>query len=223
MVGEDRAAGGRLHARARHASRAVSLHQRPAVWLLVVGNPDHVDLDVEPEEGAREGERRAPLAGAGLGRELLHALGLVVKGLGDRGIRLVAAGRAHALVFVENARAGSERLFESMRPVKRGRAPHAIDVAHRSRDLDMPLGRHFLTDEGHGEQRSEVGGADGLAGAGMQNRRRRRRQIGDDVVPGARNAILVHHILALRAQMSLPVGSRVSAKSGDASTGRCGR
>ena len=98
-------AGVGLVARACDAFRAVGLHQRPAIGLLIVGDPDHVDLDFEAEQRAGEGERGAPLPRAGLGRELRHALFLVVEGLGDGGVGLVAAGGADALVFVEDARA----------------------------------------------------------------------------------------------------------------------
>ncbi len=113
--GEDGAAGFGLVARARDAGRAVGLHQRPPIGLLLIGDLDHVDLDLEPEQGAGEGERGAPLARAGLGRELRHAFLLVVEGLRDRGVGLVAAGRADALVFVEDARGGAERLLQTPR------------------------------------------------------------------------------------------------------------
>src|SRR6476659_6709332 len=46
--------------------------------LLLVRGLDQVHLALEPDELAREGERAAPLAGAGLGREARTALGLVV-------------------------------------------------------------------------------------------------------------------------------------------------
>ena len=45
----------------------------PPVRLLVVRRPDLPHLALEPEQRARERERRAPLAGAGLGRQLPHA------------------------------------------------------------------------------------------------------------------------------------------------------
>ena len=50
-----------------------------------------------PNMRAGEGERRAPLAGAGLGGDALHAFLLVVVGLRDGGVRLVRAGRARRL------------------------------------------------------------------------------------------------------------------------------
>ncbi len=82
--------------------RAIGLHQRPAIGLLLVADLDHVDLDLEAEQLAGEGQRRAPLAGAGLGGQALDACLLVVEGLGHRRVGLVAAGRADALVLEEN-------------------------------------------------------------------------------------------------------------------------
>src|SRR5208282_6872591 len=86
------------------------------------------------------------------------------------------------------------------------RAPHAVDVADRRRDFDMPLGADLLADERHREEGREVAGPDRLAGARMQHRRRRRRQVGDDVVPGAGNAMLAHDDFGLLAQSFLPAG-----------------
>ena len=189
ILRQDGAAGVGLVARAGDAGRAVGLHQRPAIGLLIVRDPDHVDLDLEAEQRAGEGERRAPLAGAGLGGELLHPRLLVVEGLRDGGVGLVAAGRADALVFVKDAGRRAERLLQVAGAIERRRPPHAIDVAHRPGDLDFALGADFLPDQRHREQRREVVGADRLAGSGMQHRRRG-RQIGGDVVPNARDPIL---------------------------------
>ncbi len=193
-------------ARARHAVCAISLHERAPVGLLVIGDLDHVDLDFEAEQRAGEGERRAPLSRAGFGRKPGDALFLVVESLGDRGVRLVAAGGAHALILIENARVRSERLLEPPRAKERRRAPHAVDVADRRRDFDMPLGADLLANERHREEGREVGGPDRLARARMQHRRRRGRQVGDDIVPGAGNAILAHDGLGLLAQSFLPAG-----------------
>ena len=99
-LAEDRPAVVRRQRRAGHDLRAVRLHQDPPVRLLVVAGADHVDLDLEAEVGAGERQGAPPLAGTGLGREALDALLLVVEGLGERGVRLVAAGRADALVLV---------------------------------------------------------------------------------------------------------------------------
>ena len=88
-----RAAGlGRVRGRAVDG-RPPGLHHRAAVGLLVVARADHPHLALEPEQLAGERQRRSPLAGAGLGRELLDpGLGVLVR-LGDGGVRLVRARR----------------------------------------------------------------------------------------------------------------------------------
>ena len=117
---------------------AVGLHQVAPVRLLVVRGADHVDLDLEPEDRAGEGQRAAPLAGARLGREPLDALLLVVERLGERGVGLVAARRADALVLVVDVRRRIERLLEPMGAVAaatagRARTPRAPAQGSRSR------------------------------------------------------------------------------------------
>ena len=184
-----------LLAGARDAGRAVGLHHRLAVRLLVEAHPHHVHLDLQPEERARVGERRAPLPGSGLGGEARDSLLLVVERLRDRGVGLVAAGGAHALVLVVDARRRPERALEPAGTVQRGRAPRAVGLAHRRRDLDLALGGHLLADERHRKERREVVGADRLLRPGVQDRRRRTRQIGLDVVPGGGNGVLVEEIL----------------------------
>ena len=121
------------------------LDHRAAERLLVVRGANHVDLALEPELLAGERERTAPLARAGLGREALAALALVVEGLRDRGVRLVAAGGARALVLVEDPRAasrsppraGARGRAASGARAGRGRAP---PPARRSRAPRSPPG-----------------------------------------------------------------------------------
>ena len=168
------AAGVRVGARGRDDLRAPGLHHVPPVGLLVVAHPHHVDLHVDAEELAGEGERAAPLPGARLGGEALHALLLVVEGLRHRRVRLVAARGAHALVLVEDLRRRLERLLEPVGAVERRRAPQPVDVAHGLRDLDPALLRDLLLDEGHGEERRQVGRADRLLRARVQHGRQRR-------------------------------------------------
>ena len=60
------------------------------------------------------GQRRAPLAGAGAGDEVLHAGLLVVIGLRDRAVELVAAGDVGALVLVVDPRGGPEPFLEPL-------------------------------------------------------------------------------------------------------------
>ena len=185
--GEHRASVVRLGARARDHLRAVGLHQDPAVRLLVVARADHVDLDLEPEHRARERQRAPPLAGAGLRRQPLDALLLVVERLRDRRVRLVAAGRADALVLVVDVRGRIERLLEAARAVQRRWAVQHVRLADRVRDLDLALAADLLDDQRHREQRREVAGADRLVRARVERRAERRRQVGRDVVPGPRD------------------------------------
>src|SRR6267142_1048956 len=102
------------------------------------------------------GEPGSPLAGAGLGGQARDLLHLVVVGLGRRGVELVAARRARALVLVVDARGGVEGLLESPRTVERGRAPQAEHVAHLVRDLDPPLLADLLLDQLHREERGQI-------------------------------------------------------------------
>ena len=160
---EDLAAVVRRQRRARDDLRAVGLHEDPPVRLLVVAGANHVDLDLEPEQGAGERQGAPPLAGAGLGGEALHALLLVVQGLRDGGVRLVAAGRADALVLVVDVGRRIERALEAMGAVQRARPIEPVGVADGLGDLDLALGRDLLADERHREQRREVVRADRLA------------------------------------------------------------
>ena len=178
VLGQDGAAGFGFVRRRGDAARAVGLHQRAAIGLLVEGDAhqEHGDLDAEQRTG--EGERRAPLAGAGLGRELLDAGLLVVPGLRHRGVGLVRARRRDAFVLVVDLGRRAELLLQPARADQRRRPPHAVDVAHRLGDVDVALRRHLLHDQRHRKQRLEIGGADRLLGAGMQNRRQRLRQVG---------------------------------------------
>src|SRR4028118_1788480 len=117
--GPARLGGGR---RARVDLGAVGLHHDAAVGLLAVGDADHVDGAVEAQGLAGEGQRGAPLSGAGLGGEAPHALLLVVEGLGDGGVRLVGARRAHALVLVVDVSGGVEDLLQAAGAEEGGRA-----------------------------------------------------------------------------------------------------
>ena len=143
-LGQHLAAVLRVEARAGHDLGAVGLHEIAAVRLLVVARADHVDLDLEAEHGAGEGQRAAPLAGAGLGREPGHALGLVVVRLRQGRVGLVAAGRAAALVLVVDVGRRIERRLESMRAIERRRPIERVRVEHRLGDLDLAVGAHDL-------------------------------------------------------------------------------
>ena len=105
--------------RARVQRRAVDLHHGAARRLLVVRRAHLPDLALHAVLRGGERERRAPLAGAGLGGELPDAFLVVVVGLRHRGVRLVAAGRADALVLEEDLRRGVEQLLQPPRPHQR--------------------------------------------------------------------------------------------------------
>ena len=117
-------------------------------------------------------------------------LGLVEIGLGDGGIQLVRAGRADTLVLVVDVGRCIQRPLQAPRPVERCGTVETIDFAHRLGNLDPPITGHLLQDQPHGEQGCQVIRSDGLPRAGVQHRRGRRRQIGDDVVPGVRDVLL---------------------------------
>ena len=136
-----------LLGRARDDAPAERLDQPAAVRLLVVRGADHPDVDLEPEDPARERQRGAPLARSRLGREPRDALLLVVVGLRDGGVRLVRARRRDALVLVVDARGRLERALEPARAVERRRPPLAVDRAHLLRDRDEPVRRDLLQDD----------------------------------------------------------------------------
>ncbi len=204
VFSEDRASRVRLVGGTRHHTRAVRLDQPAPVRLLVVRDPDHVDLDLEAEDSTRECKCRAPLAGPGLGRQARDALLLRVERLRHCGVRLVRPRGRDALVLVVDARRGLERLFQSARAIERRRAPLAIHRSHLFRDREEAVGRDLLLDDLQREERREVVGPDRLSGARMEHRRRRLREVGGEVVPGLRQAGLVEDVLH-RVAHALPL------------------
>src|SRR5581483_5582253 len=186
MLGEDRAPGLRVLRRARHDLRAPRLDHRPAVRLLLVRDPNHVDLAVEADQLARERERAAPLPRARLGRQPGASLALVVERLRDRRVRLVAAGRADAFVLEEDARPRADRLLEAARAQQGRRPPEPVELEDLLRDRDLRVLAHLLADQLHREERREIVRPDRLAGARMEHRLRRSRHVGADVVPASR-------------------------------------
>ncbi len=174
-LGQHRATVCGQRAGAGHHVGAVHLHEVATAGLGVVRGPDHVDHDLEAEDGACHRERGAPLAGTGLGGQARDALFLVVEGLRDGGVGLVAAGRAATLVLVEDLGRRAQGLLQAMRPEERRGPVHGVGLAHRLRDLDLALRAHLLADQGHGEERQQVIGPDGLLGARVERRRQRHR------------------------------------------------
>ena len=95
--------------------------------------------------GQREGG--APLAGAGLGGQLGDAFLLVVPGLGDGGVGLVRARRAHALVLEVDLGGSAEGLLPSSAPgagewaatACRSPGPHRGSRSWRSVDISCMM------------------------------------------------------------------------------------
>ena len=103
----------------------------------------------------------------------------------------MAAGGAHALVFEVDVGRCVEHFLQPPGADQRARAVQAISLADRLGDLDLALGAHFLADEGHGEEWRQIARADGLSRSRMKDRLGRHREVGDDVVPALRDALLV--------------------------------
>ena len=169
--------------RTRVHGRPPGLHHDPPVRLLSVAHLHHVDRDVEPEELARQGHGRTPLARAGLGGDALDPRLFIVIGLRDGRVRLVAAGRAHAFVFVIDLRGRAQGLFEPVGPEHRRRPPERVDVEDLLRDIDPARRAHFLFDERHGKDGLEVVRSDGLLRARVERRLGQVRHVRHDVVP----------------------------------------
>uniref|UniRef100_A0A0A9EEK9 Tryptophan synthase-related n=1 Tax=Arundo donax TaxID=35708 RepID=A0A0A9EEK9_ARUDO len=207
---QDLLAGLRRRRRRRVHLGAPRLHHQPPVRLLVVRRAHLPHLAVEAEEAAGEGERAAPLAGAGLSDHVLHPSGGVVPRLRHGGVGLVRPRRTGPLVLVVDLRRRAEQLFQPRGPDQRRRAPELVYVDDLLRYVDEPLVGDLLPDQLVGEQRGQVAGAQGLVRLRVQRRRRLHRQVGDEVVPLLRDAHLGARIGAGprgEAQGSSPTGS----------------
>src|SRR6266478_5921 len=195
MLLEHLLAGLRVRARARDHLRAPGLHHDAPVRLLLVRHLHHVDLALQAEHLAGERERRAPLSSTRFGAEPGDLFLLVVVRLRDGRVRLVAAGRAHALVLVVDVRRRAEGLLEAARAIERRRPPQPIDVTDLVRDLDPALLADLLLDQLHRKQRRQILRPDRVLRPGVEHRRRRRLEVGLDVVPLRRDVLLVEQEL----------------------------
>ena len=191
VLGEDLPADvGRVRRRRRHL-RAVGAHDLPAEGLLLIGALDHVDLAVQAQVGAGHAQGRAPLAGAGLGGDAPEALVLGVVRLGDGRVQLVAAGGVVALELVVDLRRRAQLLLQAVGPDQRRGAVHLVKVADLLRDGDIGRGVvQLLADQFLAEDRLQLLGGHGLAGAGVQQRGGLHLHIGPDVVPGLGHLLL---------------------------------
>jgi hypothetical protein len=179
---ENLAPGLGLVAGAGEDFRPPRLHHGTAERLLLVADLHHVYPHLDAEHLSGEGQRRAPLAGAGFRSEALDARLPVVPRLRHGGVRLVRTGRAHAFVLVIDLRRRAEHLLQPARTVQRARPPQAVDFAHRFRNGNPALAAHLLRDQRLGENRAERLRRHRFA-VGAQRGRRRIRHVRDDVVP----------------------------------------
>ena len=104
-------------------------------------------------------KRGAPLAGPGLGGQPVDALDLVVVGLGDGRVRLVAARRAVALVLEVDPGRGLQCRLQVRRPHQRRRPPDGVNPADFLGNLDPTLAAHLLLEQCPGEDPRQLGRA----------------------------------------------------------------
>ena len=135
------ASGPGQRARALVDLAAEELDDGPPLGLLPVADADHEHRALQAELLAGIGERRAPLAGAGAGDQVLHAGLLVVVGLRNGAVELVAAGNVGAFVLVVDARRSPDPLLEPVSAAEQRRPVARIELPHRRRNLDVGAGR----------------------------------------------------------------------------------
>jgi len=135
----------------RHAFRTPCVHHQAAVGFLVVADLDHEYLQVDAEMFRGEGDRSAPLPGAGLGGQVFDALLVVVISLRYGGIGFVRTRGRHALVFEIDLSGRSEGLLQPGCTHERRRSPYLVDFLHLFGDVDVALGGHLLVDQFLGE------------------------------------------------------------------------
>ena len=177
VFGKQLAAKLRLVAGAGVNRRAPSVHEHPAIRLLLVTDLDHIDIALQPKQLAGQGKGRPPLARARFRCEPFGAGLLVEKGLWNRSIDLVAASGAGAFVFVVNMGRGLERALKTHRSQQWGWTPQRINLAHRFRDFDPTVRTHFLPHEVFRKKPGHQLGRHWLARARMQRRRKGFREM----------------------------------------------
>ena len=190
VLGEDLLADLRLHRGAGRDGRAVGAHHLAAEGLLLIGALDHKHLAVQPQIRAGHGQRCAPLAGAGLGRDALEALLLGVIRLRDGAVELVRAGGVIALELVINLRRGLELFLQAVGAHQRRRPVHFVEIADLLRNGDLTgVIVQLLPDQLVAKHGAQIVKAHRLAGAGVQQRGGLIFHVGADVVPGARHLV----------------------------------
>src|SRR5699024_7092009 len=93
------------------------------------------------------GKRGPPLTGSGLGGQPLDAVALVVVHLRRRGVRLVGASGADALVLVIDSGRCLQRLLKATSTVERAGPPLLVDITDRIGNLDELLGAAVLLEQ----------------------------------------------------------------------------
>ena len=78
------------------------LHCYSAIWLLVVTDPDHIDLDLYTKKRTGHAQGTSPLPGAGLGSYTFDAFLHVIVALGCSTVGLMASGLICSFIFVKN-------------------------------------------------------------------------------------------------------------------------
>ena len=159
------------------------LHLDSPVGFLAIAHLHHVHRHVKSEKLARKRHGCPPLSGTRLCSDSLDPCLLIIKSLGDGCVRLVAARRAHALVFIIDLCRSAERLLEPVRAKERRGPPEGINVEHLFGNVDPAFCCHFLFDKRHGEDRREVIRSYRLFCAGMKGRLWQVWHISHDVVP----------------------------------------
>ena len=179
-----------LARRTRMNGCSPGFHGHAAVGLLPVAGAHHVDVALDVEQLAGQGQGTSPLAGTGFGGQALDPGLFGVPGLGDRGIRFVRSRWRGAFVLVVDVGRGVQRALQPHRAHQRRRTPQRQNLAYRLGDLDPSLGGHFLLHHTFGEDGFHHLRRDGLLGPRMQVLGHRRGHVGGDVVPRLGNVLL---------------------------------
>ncbi len=137
-------------------------HHQAAVGFLFIANPHHEYPAFKAEHLARHAQCTSPLAGSGLGGKTLYAESFVVIGLGHGGVGLVRSRRTHPFILVVDLHRGIQQFLQISRPVQRGGTPEEILFQYFLWDVDPTFSCHFLFDEIHRKNRSQIVGTHGL-------------------------------------------------------------
>ena len=185
MFFQDLPARRRRHGRRRDDVRAVGADDLAAEGLLLVGDLDHIYIEVEPEVGARHRKGGAPLACARLRRDGGEPLLLRVVRLRRRRVELVRARRVVALEFIIDLGGRIEQLFKAVRTHERRGTVHLIEVPDLFGDLDeLILIVELLIDALLAEYAAKVLFRAGLARRGVHEGLVPPLHVSFDIIPG---------------------------------------